>query len=81
LRIVFVPETGPADSLGLEVTIFDLEGRPLRRLADLGDEVRSDGTALWDGADEHGRPVEAGLYFYSVRASGQEATGVIAIKE
>lgn len=80
LRIVFVPETGPEQPYGFEVTIFDLEGRPLRHLAGAG-EVLSDGTALWDGKDENARPVQAGLYLYSAKASGQEATGVVAIKE
>jgi hypothetical protein len=80
LRIVFVPETGPEEPFGFEVTVFDLEGRPVRRLAG-PDEVLADGTALWDGRDDGGRLVRAGIYLYSIKASGQEATGTVAIKE
>jgi hypothetical protein len=80
LRIVFIPDTGPPRPYPLQVTIFDAEGRPIRRLSEDRDFL-PDGTALWDGHDRDGKPVDAGLYFYSVRASDQEATGIIAIKE
>jgi M6 family metalloprotease-like protein len=81
LRVVFVPKIGPVKPFGFEVTIFDLEGNPLRRLDEQVGEVLGDGTALWDGKNESGRLVEPGLYLYSVRSSGEQATGVIAIKK
>jgi immune inhibitor A len=80
LRIVFVPETGPPEPNGFEVTIFDAEGNPLRHLDEPDDEVLPDGVGLWNGLDDRGQMVEAGLYLYSVRSSGQEATGVVAIE-
>jgi hypothetical protein len=81
LRIVFVPETGPPEPYGFEVTIFDVEGNPLRRLDQPGHEILPDGIALWDGRDDRGELVEAGLYIYSVKSSGQEAAGVVAIEK
>ena len=80
LRIVFVPESGPAQPRGFEATVFDLEGRPVRRLEE-GSEILSEGAALWDGRDEDGRLVEPGLYLFHVKASGEEGTGVIAITD
>ena len=80
LRIVFVPESGPAQPRAFEATVFDLEGRPVRRLEE-GSEVLSEGAALWDGRDEDGRLVEPGLYLFHVKASGEEGTGVIAITD
>jgi M6 family metalloprotease-like protein len=77
MRIVFRPK--PGTPYGFQVTIFDLEGNPVRRLSPSSGVVRSDGTALWDGRDETGRLVDPGLYMYHVRASGEEATGLIGI--
>ncbi|HVP57585.1 MAG TPA: M6 family metalloprotease domain-containing protein [bacterium] len=80
MRIVFLPQLGPAEPYDLEVTVFDLEGNPVRRLDERPREVQSDGTALWDGRDENGKTVKPGLYIYYARASGQEASGIVAIK-
>jgi hypothetical protein len=46
------------------VTIFDVAGR---RVRDLGDSSADGGsrTAVWDGRDDTGRLVEAGVYFVS----------------
>jgi len=79
MRIVFLPEIGPAEPYNFEVTVFDLEGNPVRSLDGPG-EVQSDGTALWDGRDEDGSPVRPGLYIYYARSSGREASGIVAIK-
>jgi immune inhibitor A len=81
MRIVFNPEIGASRPYAFDVTIFDLEGRPVRRLseADPG-ETLPEGVGLWDGRDEAGNLVEPGLYFYVVRSSGQEATGTAAVK-
>jgi immune inhibitor A len=82
MRIVFVPEPGPDTPFPgtFEVLIFDLEGNLVRKLEDAG-EILDDGTALWNGRDETGNEVDPGLYFYSARSSGQEATGVVGIKK
>ena len=78
LRIVFVPDTGPTRPRGFEVTVFDLEGRPIRRLGELPDIP---GEAEWDGRDEEGRLVKAGIYLFHVKASGEEGSGVVAITD
>ena len=79
MRIVFLPEIGPAEPYNFEVTVFDLEGNPVRVLDGPG-EVQTDGTALWDGRNDNGSAVRPGLYIYYARSSGQEASGIVAIK-
>jgi hypothetical protein len=52
----------------IELTIFDLAGRRVRRLAfgpfDAGLHVRD-----WDGRDDAGRPVSSGVYIYRLKTS------------
>jgi immune inhibitor A len=80
IRIVFLPDPGPAAPYSFTVRIFDLEGNLVRTL-DSGSEVIGDGTAIWDTKDQAGKKIGPGLYFYSVDSSGQQATGVIGIKK
>jgi immune inhibitor A len=80
LRIVFVPEVGPGQPYGFEAIIFDLEGKPVRYLKGDG-ETEAEGIALWDGKDESGDLVRPGLYIYVIKSSGEEATGIVAIKK
>lgn len=81
MRIIFLPDPGPdtPHEGSFAVTIFDLEGNLIRNL-DTPGEILEDGTALWNGEDESGNRVEPGLYFYSAKSSGQEATGLLGIK-
>ncbi len=44
------------------ITIHDVSGRVVRRLP-LGPGARAAGRAAWNGLDDAGRPVAAGLYF------------------
>jgi immune inhibitor A len=82
MRIVFLPDPGPDTPHpgSFEVTVFDLEGNLVRRL-DAASEILDNGTALWNGEDETGNRVGPGLYFFSARSSGQEATGMLGIKK
>ncbi len=59
--------TGAGERLRLEV--FDVRGRLLRRVEPAG----ASGSWRWDGGDEAGRPVPAGVYF--VRAA--DRTGAV----
>jgi C1A family cysteine protease/putative hemolysin len=56
----------------VSLAIYDISGRLVRRLVDA--ERRSEGphTASWDGRDEAGQRVAAGVYFY--RLEGEEKT-------
>jgi hypothetical protein len=58
----------PGSAPGAELLIVSPEGRVVRRLA-----AGSDGTALWDGEDDAGRPAPAGIS--RVRARGGPAAG------
>jgi hypothetical protein len=68
-RIAFVlPAGARAASLG----IFDTAGR---RLKNLGREFAPGlNEVTWDGTDEHGRRVRAGVYFYRLEVDGKRFT-------
>jgi hypothetical protein len=50
--------------------VFDVTGRILRRI-DLGSVAAGHHRALWDGADDAGRPVRAGLVLVSLEIDGR----------
>ena len=61
-----------AQGAKVEITIYDAEGRSVRRLA-LGNQaagyyVDRKKAAHWDGRDESGKPVGSGAYIYQLRA-------------
>ncbi len=63
-----LPRAGQAD-----VSIFDATGRLVRTL--FHGEASSGLTRLtWDGCDERGRPVPAGVYYYRLTGEGLERT-------
>ncbi len=53
----------PADS-AVELVVFDLAGRRVRTLVRAAVVTAGAYTASWDGNDEQGRPVAAGIYLY-----------------
>jgi hypothetical protein len=62
----------------VEVTIYDLTGRLVNRLAAgvFGPGAHS---VLWNGADLHGAPLASGVYTYRVIAPGAAVTGKVAL--
>ena len=52
----------------VEVHIYDVSGRRLRKLADRVFEGGKSHELIWDGADDAGRKLGAGVYFYSVKS-------------
>jgi uncharacterized repeat protein (TIGR03806 family) len=56
-----------ATSVRVELAVFDVLGRKIKTLVD---ETRHAGAhlAYWDGADDDGKLVSAGVYFYRMRA-------------
>lgn len=71
LRIVVsLREEGPAFS---EVAIHDLRGRRIRVLQGELDALHR--VAVWDGRNEAGRPVPAGVYFFRSRTPAGDSGG------
>jgi flagellar hook assembly protein FlgD len=62
----------------IEVTIYDVAGRVVRRLRDRADAagIRS---IVWDARDAAGRPTPSGTYFYRIDAVGRSARGKVTI--
>jgi hypothetical protein len=46
--------------------VFNVAGRLIRRLA-AASPSGNDAALVWDGADDHGQPAPAGLYFAQAR--------------
>ena len=62
----------------VQLDLFDLSGRRLRRLVDaMLPGGRYDAT--WDASDESGRAVEAGVYFAQLRAGDERDAGTILL--
>jgi hypothetical protein len=60
-------------SAPVRLTVHDATGRLVRTLVD---RMESPGahSVSWDGADERGRPVASGVYFYHLRWNGRSET-------
>jgi len=52
----------------VELTIFDLNGRMIRKLVSAKKPAGYHGVS-WEGKDEQGRPVGSGVYLYQMRAA------------
>ena len=64
----------------VEVHIYDVSGRRLRKLADRVFEGGKSHELIWDGADDAGRRLGAGVYFYRVKSgsfTGQKKLTVL----
>ncbi|MCC7262854.1 MAG: gliding motility-associated C-terminal domain-containing protein [Candidatus Latescibacteria bacterium] len=55
------------------LTIFDLQGHPLRR-DDAGSDLSGSYTRLWDGTDNQGRLVPPGIYLYQIEVRADTGT-------
>ena len=80
----WIPYDLAADA-NVTITIFDVEGRPVRRLQ-LGDQSAGsyqskDKAAYWDGRNSEGEKVSEGVYFYNLNASDfQETKKMMVLK-
>jgi flagellar hook assembly protein FlgD len=52
----------------VEVSIFDVSGRRVKKLADRVFEGGKNHDLRWDGTNEEGRSVARGVYFYQLRS-------------
>jgi hypothetical protein len=62
----------PRGSEGIDIAIYDIEGRLVKRLLDGGPGL-TEAQVTWDGTDASGAPVASGVYFYRVTADGASA--------
>ncbi|MDE0044193.1 MAG: T9SS type A sorting domain-containing protein, partial [Candidatus Poribacteria bacterium] len=73
----WIPYRLTVPSLG-RINIYDVTGHNVRTLQigmrQEGDYVNQDYAAYWDGRDEIGEPVAAGLYFYQLETDAFSAT-------
>ena len=78
----FNPETWIPYQLAIAadviITIYDVRGTPIRRLAlghqSAGSYVSRSRAAYWDGRNDNGEAVASGLYFYTLSAGNFTAT-------
>lgn len=63
-----LPSTGHVN-----VTIYDMTGRAIRILSDT-DMMAAEHSLIWDGLDETGHAVGAGVYFCRLQACGETVT-------
>ncbi len=61
----------------MRASIFDLQGRQVRGLESL--LPAGVGGLHWDGRDEHGQAVTAGMYLYRLEGRGGEQEGRLLI--
>ena len=54
----------------VRLVVFDAQGRSIRRLVDGVLQAPGPYTVTWDGRDDGGRVVEAGVYFYRLEGDG-----------
>jgi outer membrane protein assembly factor BamB len=59
----------------VSVRLFDVGGRALRSLAEDVSMAAGPQALRWDGCDERGRAMPAGVYFYRVETAGQSGGG------
>ena len=62
-RIPFAIPADAAPGAGVTLVLYGIDGRRVRTLLD-GPVVPGRGSVHWDGRDEGGVPVPAGVYFY-----------------
>ena len=65
--------TVPQDGGPVTLVVYDLAGRRVRTLEE-GVPGRGRYTSAWDGVDEHGRRVAAGVYFVTLEVPGAVMT-------
>jgi flagellar hook assembly protein FlgD len=70
-----------AEAQGVSLRIYDLKGAVVRTLLD-GSVLPADShDAVWDGRDDGGLDVAAGVYFYRLEAGGADVTKKMTLLE
>lgn len=64
----------------VRISVYDVSGRLVKSVAD-GVEAAGVGSAKWDGKDQQGTPVAAGVYFVRLETPGEvAATKIVLLK-
>jgi hypothetical protein len=63
----------PLPGASVRLSVFDVAGRRVARLLD-GERVKGERTVVWDGRDDAGARVGAGVYFYRLEAGEERRT-------
>lgn len=58
----------------VRLTVFDAQGRSVRRLIDGATQLPGAYSVTWDGRDDGGRQSAAGVYFYRIESGGNAST-------
>lgn len=74
-RLAYALPSGPA---AVRLGIYGADGRRVRKLID-ADQPAGPGSVTWDGADDHGARVPAGLYFVRLDALGRTLSRKLAV--
>ena len=61
-----------------EVSVYDIRGRLVRTLV-RGEYPAGEQSTTWDGRNEQGRPVGAGVYFLRAVTGGSAATKKVTV--
>ncbi|MCI0691182.1 ASPIC/UnbV domain-containing protein [candidate division KSB1 bacterium] len=54
----------------IRLEIYDLAGRLVRTLINNENKISGGHLVIWDGRDDHGKPVGSGVYFYRLFSNG-----------
>ncbi|MCH7733504.1 MAG: T9SS type A sorting domain-containing protein, partial [Candidatus Marinimicrobia bacterium] len=60
-----------SEQLFVTITIYDILGREVRYLVNRIEEPGFK-SVIWNGTNDHGKPVSAGVYIYQIRAHQKE---------
>jgi glucose/arabinose dehydrogenase len=72
--------TSAAEGAAVQLDVFDLAGRRIRSLVN-GVQESGRHVAVWDGTDDRGLQVPAGIYVYRLQQGGVVATRKMALLE
>ena len=65
-------------STNVKITIYDLLGRKVKHLVN-AHQTAGEKTVQWNGTNDLGQPVSAGVYFYKVETPEKQITKKMAV--
>lgn len=73
--VIFFKFDDTVSGLPIESEVYDIQGAKVSDLT-----LNSNETALlWNGKDDSGRAVPSGIYIYSIKLGGRQATGTVVV--
>jgi len=74
--VVFFKFSDSIVGVPLETDVVDINGG---KISELQPKPGIDDVLTWDGKDAGGRVVPAGIYIYSIKLGGHQATGTVVV--